>query len=121
MIKKLRRFVIIIFIFLFIRIVLANLSGGWIYVKFNGNLYVANTEYSEAYAVKEKVGTIQEKIFKLIKPYKNNQSNGFPVGTELYSTDNQSELIVKYIDKYYLLQDVEKTVNARNGAKVKIK
>lgn len=62
---------------------LINNSDGWIYVKVDGELFVANSLSSgdDEKLIKEKIGVVESKIPSVIKPLFNNTSNGFPNGT----------------------------------------
>lgn len=112
---------ILVVILLVLGLFAFNMSNGWTYVKVNGNLYVANSNGVEEYPIKEKVGSVNQRVFNILKPLKNDQSNGFPNGTELYSDDNTSRVIAKFNDKYYILEDINKAENWGNGLKMKIK
>lgn len=119
--KKYTKILIGIVILLVIGLFAFNMSGGWLYVKLDGKLYVANSGGSEDYPIKEQIGCVQDKIVSIIKPFRNTQSNGFPYGTQLYASDDTSQIIAKFGDKYYQLQDIDTAENWGNGIKVKIK
>lgn len=101
--KKISKILIGIAILFGLGLFAFNMSYGWLYVKFDGKVYVANGSGSEDYPINEQVGSVQNKIPKIIKPFGNNQSNGFPYGTELYASYDQTQLIAKFGDKYYPL------------------
>lgn len=124
--KKKTRNLLLAFSFLaVVTFLIFNSSSGWIFVKFNGTLYVASSTGSEDYPVTEKIGTIQNRTFSFLKPFTNNSSNAFPSGTELYSTQYDSEydyeLIVKYKNEYYSVTNTEKTKNWGDSIKLKMK
>lgn len=119
--KKITKISIGIAILIVIGLFVFNMSWGWLYVKFDGNVYVANRGGSEDYSIKEQVGCVQNKIPKIIKPFGNNQSNGFPYGTQLYASDDPTQLFAKFGDKYYPLQDIERAEGWGNAIKIKIK
>lgn len=122
--KFLRKGLIIIAIITLIIVVMFNLSYGWIYVKVNGNTYVANSteinesDYSES--IDEKIGNISSKTISFFKPIKNRASNGFPEGTEIYSSNYPNVIFIKYNEKFYELCNIDNDTWG-NGVKVKIK
>lgn len=102
-------------------------SDEYIYVKYNGNLYMITGETTEE--VGEYLGKVYSKVPLFIKPIIDNQSNGFPIGTELYSggkggvsmVGEETEYIyVKFDEKYWYLYNA-KSMGALNGYKVKIR
>lgn len=114
--------IIVISLFLYI-----NGSDEYIYVKYNGNLYMITGETTED--VGAYLGKVYSKVPLFIKPIIDNQSNGFPIGTELYSggkggvsmVGEETEYIyVKFDEKYWYLYNT-KTMGALNGYKVKIR
>ena len=116
--------ILIIGISLFVYI---NNSDGYTYIKYNGNLYIITGETSEN--VGEYLGKVESKVPLFTKPLIDSQSNGFPIGTELYSggkggvsmLGEQTEYIyVKFDEKYWYLYN-SKTMGALNGYKVKIR
>ena len=103
-----------------------NNSNGYTYIKYNEKLYIITGETSEE--VGAYLGKVENRGPKFLKPLMNNQSNGFPIGTELYCggiggismADKQTEYIyAKFDNKYWYLYNVE-TLGALNGYKVKI-
>lgn len=119
--KKLKKILFIIVFLLIGGLFIFNRSGGWLYVKFDGKVYVANTGGGQDYSIGKQLGCVQNKIPKLIKPYIDNQSNGFPYGTEIYDSEYPNQIFIKYGDKYYPLQDIDKAENWGNGINVKIR
>lgn len=114
--------IVVISLFLYI-----NSSDGYIYIKYNENLYIITGETSEE--VGAYLGKVQSKVPLFIKPLTYNQSNGFPIGTELYSggkggvsmVGEETEYIyVKFDEKYWYLYNA-KSMGALNGYKVKIR
>ncbi|MDY4078400.1 MAG: hypothetical protein SOY42_06390 [Clostridium sp.] len=114
--------IIVISLFLYI-----NKSNEYIYVKYNGNLYIITGETSKEVGVY--LGKVESKVPLFIKPLIDSQSNGFPIGTELYSggkggvsmIGEQTEYIyVKFDEKYWYLYNA-KSMGALNGYKVKIR
>ncbi len=114
--------IVVISLFLYI-----NSSDGYIYIKYNENLYIITGETSEE--VGAYLGKVQSKVPLFIKPLTYNQSNGFPIGTELYSggkggvsmVGEETEYIyVKFDEKYWYLYNA-KSIGALNGYKVKIR
>ncbi|WP_461613905.1 hypothetical protein [Clostridium sp. Marseille-QA1073] len=91
------------------------------YIKYDGKLYVANSGGGEGYLVGEQLGSVRSRVPNIIKPFKNNQSNGFPYGTEIYAYANPSQILFKFDNKYYFLQDINRAENWGNGIKFKIK
>lgn len=114
--------IMVISLFLYV-----NSSYEYIYVKYNGNLYIITGENSEE--VGAYLGKVKSKVPLFTKPLMDNQSNGFPIGTELYSggkggvsmVGEQTEYIyVKFDEKYWYLYNA-KSMGALNGYKVKIR
>ena len=114
--------IVVISLFLYI-----NSSDEYIYIKYNGNLYIITGETSEeggAY-----LGKVESKAPLFTKPLIDNQSNGFPIGTKLYfggkggvsMVGEETEYIyVKFDEKYWYLYNA-KTMGPLNGYKVKIR
>lgn len=119
--KKLIKIFIILVVAIVGLLFAFNMSYGWLYVKFDGKTYVANTGGGTDYSVGEQLGCVQSKIPTAIKPYKNNQSNGFSYGTEIYSSDEATTILIKFDNQYYKLQDINRAEGWGNGIKVKIR
>ena len=86
---------VIIMLILFFSGLIYNTADGNIYIKINDKTYIANDADIYENNNFTELGTIEDRCLPFIKPTKNSQSNGFPVGVKVYQGEESDYIYVE--------------------------
>lgn len=117
--KKTKIYLIVLLIVsgLLISYICINSSNGWIMIKINNKIYVANSLEKYKQIEGKQIAATQYKQLPFIKPTRNNGSNKLPYGQFLYEGENEDEIFLENNDYFIKLISID-TDNWKDGVKV---
>lgn len=117
--KKTKIYLIVLLIVsgLLISYICINSSNGWIMIKINNKIYVANSLEKYKQIEGKQIATTQYKQLPVIKPTRNDGSNKLPYGQFLYEGENEDEIFLENNDCFIKLISIN-TDNWKDGVKV---